>query len=1610
MEMQRDGTLMVKGDPAQLQERLRKGGVDRMLRRKGGVLIGLDQVDKARQLLGAPQPHPAQISEGADTAGSPPINALHASSVAFESPSATSVASSSDDAQRESRIQEQARILQGAPVAVLKGNEAPHGYPLLRDWAVRLFQGFGNKATNREIGQVVLDERSVRDLMAHRMNPYKAVAFAAARQVVEHGALVLSAQHSRDTTGHFISAPVSIAGVENIVTVLVRTTTNSQRMYLHSAITKESLLKSGNSGADTVDGVERSGKATSGDVASVLRRLLTVNVEVPVASISKPAPRNATSKFSTHSGNHAPGLSPEQVQELVQQALSGLRNPPPVDVVGRSEEAWIGAPEGVMGAALPEEGRIVIVASAHQNADAVAETLFHEMFHLGVRNVLPSRDYVQSMLDLAKRDRRVQQYAIEWKAKAPDAPHQLRVLRERGFTGTELTAQYEALAIEEGLAVVAEELRAQKLAGTRLGMRIRTLANWLASVADRMGMGLLAASIRAMSYNEAERFVMRAIDQAGAVGAETSHTGQTRFSTRSAQDPSAGLQTDDKNDGTQIHSMRMETQRDGTLMVRGDPTQLQERLRQGGVDRVLQRKGGVVVGLDQVHKARQLLQQPPSAPAWAGPSRPSRPSLPGQQFSRSAPDQASQARGLPSKPATVQSVRAAVAKLTNSMGLLAEGRGRVVVATSADIQAHWEPLIGEVDMGSQDIGLAQGFFDPSTDTVFLIADHIEAGQEIAVAAHELAHKHGKAVLGEAGWRHLHEVIGSWANRPEGSLERRVYDEAMARVQASRPDSAAPDTYSSEELFPYAVQVAMELGVQPTALMPANSVQGWLARVRAAMHGAWDRLTNKPELFDSQDLVDLAFAVAQRENPAYASKFDEPSAPVAPRPGITAQQAQDIVDKVLQGLDMRGTVTPVIVQNPTAAGLVAPESMPSGGVSEGRLYLFLEGIRDEVEGFRVVFHELFHLGLSQSVTLQEYRQTMLHLLADPLVRKYAARWKNSEDGHSRRSSMPINNWHALAVEEALADMAEEIHHERGGVGTREMADWVRRTIAWMADLAHHWGMPGVARRLRGMTLTQAEAFVVGAVLKARTGAPVLLPDARWASSRNGRDPVAAKAAYELMYRRGQAAMGQTGWQQLHEPIGAWANAPEGSSERQIYDEALRLIQASRPDEEATAGGATQALFPYAVQAALQIRIQPTAKEPVNTAAGWLARVRGGLRSTWNKLATDKGDFNSMNLVDLAFALAQQENPEHRPELDAVAQELADETAQLLSSISGAEDLFSLPRSRKDTVADIAAEHSPAIEVLKTDLAGETKYTLFLPDGTVATITSRDPTPHEVFGMDDASGQYITERPGEKSPPVGARSDVWVDVSRLEQGKWGGVIYNIAATFAHNTGRIFIGDPSGLKDIALRRRSEQMLASALKFGTTDHLAPHPRQVAGDARLGVPPLHWVYGDSVGNIQRLIDVNLAALDNALPDARNLTYDLDTGHFIDARTGDRLSKEALARSADASRAEGAVSASSAGWRTVARGAVLRALLGRWDQGSEGTSKGAGGERRGGRSEGVDGVGRQSDQPASPRNGEFQRGRSTLAGIAEQRDRLGSERPFQRIFYSRDRRSSEVAQ
>jgi len=173
-----------------------------------------------------------------------------------------------------------ARILQGPPVAVLSSSIVPQeGYAAVREWATRLFDAQGNKADSPDLGEVVLDGRSVRDSMGHsgrRPNRYKFAAFAAVKAVLEHGALVYQSIDIKKDS-FYVAAPVVIDGKDDIVTVLVRRDLNTQRMYLHSVSTKEYLLNRRESSADALQAEQPSGTSDSGDVDSLLHRLLAIN-------------------------------------------------------------------------------------------------------------------------------------------------------------------------------------------------------------------------------------------------------------------------------------------------------------------------------------------------------------------------------------------------------------------------------------------------------------------------------------------------------------------------------------------------------------------------------------------------------------------------------------------------------------------------------------------------------------------------------------------------------------------------------------------------------------------------------------------------------------------------------------------------------------------------------------------------------------------------------------------------------------------------------------------------------------------------------------------------------------------------------------------------------------------------------------------------------------------------------------------------------------------------------------------------------------------------------------------------------------------------------------
>jgi hypothetical protein len=423
-------------------------------------------------------------------------------------------------------------------------------------------------------------------------------------------------------------------------------------------------------------------------------------------------------------------------------------------------------------------------------------------------------------------------------------------------------------------------------------------------------------------------------------------------------------------------------------------------------------------------------------------------------------------------------------------------------------------------------------------------------------------------------------------------------------------------------------------------------------------------------------------------------------------------------------------------------------------------------------------------------------------------------------------------------------------------------------------------------------------------------------------------------HELMHKHGQAALGKAGWDRLHGVIGTWENAEPGSEERRVYDYAAEKVEAAGQELS------NQELFPYAVEGALKMGIKPSMAAKRGTVAHWLESVRQHLKVVWDKITAKPGDFKAQDLVNLAFGIAQMENPESRAKIEG----FASEKDAGLKAFSKLDDIYALPKSESTDLEQIARDNGEEVKVRTTNLGSEKMHTLTFKDGTVIRITERPANPYgqdqQVYGMEIDDYNYPKPqqvgRPGENPEDVPPTDDVWLDVSQNTPAKYGAKAYNIAATYAHNTGKIFIGDPAGLSDKALRRRTDQMLASALKFGTTEHLAPHPRQVAGDEKLGVPPLKWVYGDHTGNVERMIDVTLDSLENGSPGAQDDTrYDPTTGGFTDKSGKAVPRKSAMGRDMATYRA--GVDKAQAGWRTLARAAYLRSF-----RGANGRAEGSG--------------------------------------------------------------------
>ena len=249
------------------------------------------------------------------------------------------------------------------------------------------------------------------------------------------------------------------------------------------------------------------------------------------------------------------------------------------------------------------------------------------------------------------------------------------------------------------------------------------------------------------------------------------------------------------------------------------------------------------------------------------------------------------------------------------------------------------------------------------------------------------------------------------------------------------------------------------------------------------------------------------------------------------------------------------------------------------------------------------------------------------------------------------------------------------------------------------------------------------------------------------------------------------------------------------------------------------------------------------------------------------------------------------------------------ATTLLELGRGDGLYQLPRSQATDITQMAAEKDLEVRPVDRNAADGTEWML------ANTTPEAEGTESWVVNTPDGRLGTITR----------AGNEVYINVSAIGEGGGGSAIYDLVANYALNNGLVFIGDPNGVSEAAMRRRLENMLSSAVKYGTTDHIAPHPDQLSGNTERGIAPLQWTPGDTLGNIRSMVEASLATTETAAPlAASEVQFDATRQQFQqpDGTPLDDVGIRSILGFEQRVRGAGAP-----GRTTVQRAALFRALL-----------------------------------------------------------------------------------
>lgn len=164
-------------------------------------------------------------------------------------------------------------------------------------------------------------------------------------------------------------------------------------------------------------------------------------------------------------------------------------------------------------------------------------------------------------------------------------------------------------------------------------------------------------------------------------------------------------------------------------------------------------------------------------------------------------------------------------------------------------------------------GRVQGFFDPTTGVVHLIAGNIPKGRELAVFLHEMGVHASLSPVLKGRMSLLAKTVEGWAKGKgvEGEVGRaalqRVKDMMLEHEAAGRTTDPG---LRAEETVAYAVEEAAKRGIEPGA-KPGGELSAWLGRLVNLFKQAIAKLIGVPpgRLPDltAQHLIDMAYGAA-----------------------------------------------------------------------------------------------------------------------------------------------------------------------------------------------------------------------------------------------------------------------------------------------------------------------------------------------------------------------------------------------------------------------------------------------------------------------------------------------------------------------------------------------------------------------------------------------------------------------------------------------------------------------------------------------------------------------------------------------------------------------------